>query len=767
MKPLTIRKSLVKDAPGYWEFDFNLNGKRVRRKMKCTNYQSDLLCDLIQKVVGCEFNREDSIFVIDANGIYHQERDFLIKGLDFLIFENKSSDSLSLADIRLEYMNKFFPASENDVTICLLGKAGVGKSSIIQKMNPFFGTDLAFPFTDMSRTTTFSADYRFVPNATEYKLVAALRPFEEIAYNYYECIDRAVSKYFELKIHGTDDDTLYNEVLGSFTSDPNNTFDVRFSLGKFLRTSSPNFHSTTYAEMHGFWADIFGMIRSMCDYVLGTSASVDGNPSFYNIVFSTNIREESDSNPVYKTYKALIETIKWKSDKNEDEIKHTIMQGSSFKDLKFEDDGHSCLSCIITDITSEDTKKLLQVLTAKKASQFGKSLLNRIEYLKIELPYNSQITLPKENLSIVMRDTIGVAHNPSETGGFEDSTNLSMENVDVVLLVDDSRMNGDNNFTTQLEHILARVDASKVFYAYTFYDDFTKADFDEDDDPDTQKVEYLCSVTKNAINQAMSGNLFDEKKFDILVSKLNDKDSFFLKGLMQPDSFESINHMIDTLAKYKLTANSNLHIYKIDDSEPLLVYDYKKIPLLFEKAVKEYYVSQSNIYEKNPPHYKTTEALTRRLYWGKTYFMGARTLRPVDDFYDYLIKSLSSFINEPKKTNFMTKDDDRLIDSTEQVIGAVRTIVTETLRKDVNARFLSKRANEKWLELLQLTGTGSDLERRDGLLDEEHRIASNIEEYVNSSDDSHIINTIETAIQDAVENVEDKYLNRSHSKKLF
>ena len=509
------------------------------------------------------------------------------------------------------------------------------------------------------------------------------------------------------------------------------------------------------------------MIRSMCDNVLGTSASVDGNPSFYNIVFSTNIREESDSNPVYKTYKALIETIKWKSDKNEDEIKHTIMQGSSFKDLKFEDDGHSCFSCIITDITSEDTKKLLQVLTAKKASQFGKSLLNRIEYLKIELPYNSQITLPKENLSIVMRDTIGVAHNPSETGGFEDSTNLSMENVDVVLLVDDSRMNGDNNFTTLLEHILARVDASKIFYAYTFYDDFTKADIDEDDDPDTQKVKYLCSVTQNAINQAMSGNLFDEKKFDILVSKLNDKDSFFLKGLMQPESFDSINHMIDTLAKYKLTANSNLHIYKIDDSEPLLVYDYKKIPLLFEKAVKEYYVSQSNIYEKNPPHYKTTEALTRRLYWGKTYFMGARTLRPVDDFYDYLIKSLSSFINEPKKTNFMTRDDDRLIDSTEQVIGAVRTIVTETLRKDVNARFLSKRANEKWLELLRLTGTGSDLERRDGLLDEEHRIASNIEEYVNSSDDSHIINTIETAIQDAVENVEDMYLNRSHSKKLF
>lgn len=758
MKSFTIRKSLVKDAPGYWEFDFNLDGKRVRRKMQCTGYQSDLLCNLIKFVVESEFNREDAISLVDGNGIFYSERDFLIKGLDFLLYNSQPSDSLSLSDIRQEYMDSFFPPLETDVTICLLGKAGVGKSSIIQKMNPFFGTDMKFPFTDMSRTTTFSADYRFISNASEYKLVVALRPFEEIAYNFYECIDRAVSKYFEQKLYGVDDDTLYNEVLGSFTNDPNNTFDARFSLGKFLRTSSPNFNSSAYADMHGFWADIFGLIKKMCEYVFATSAPAErGNASFYNFVFASNVRSESKDNEVYKLYQSLIDTIRWKMEKNEKEIKKSISAGASYRDLKIEEDGHSCLSCYITDMTSDDTQKLLQTLTYKKATYFGKSLLNKVEYLKIELPYNQNIVLPKPNLSIVMRDTVGVAHNPNETGGFEDSTNLNMEHVDVVLLVDDSRMNGDNNFTTLLTHILARIDASKIFYAYTFYDDFNKADFDDDDDPDIQKIEYLCSVTKNAINQAMSGNLFDEKKFNILTCKLNSKDSFFLKGLMQLDAFDSINHMIDVLAKYKLTANSDLHIYKINDNEPLLVYDYKKIPLLYGQAIENFYNSQADIYEKNPPHYKTTEALTRRLSFGISYFIGAKTLRPVDDFYDYLIQSLSVFLNKPQKLNYNSLESERLIDTTEQLLGDIRTFVTEVLRKNVNARFLSKKAMEKWSELYQLTGIGSDSHRREGIINEEHHIGSSVDEYINSSDDSHIINTIESAIRDAVSQAESKY----------
>lgn len=757
MKQFKIRKSLVKDTPGFWELDFNYKNRRIRRKIKCASYLADLLSDLIEEAVDKDLTMEEITSLIDSDGLLYQDREFFIRETENLLFSNKENDPLSPSDIRNEFVDQFFPIEKDDITICLLGKAGVGKSTVIQKMSPYFGTDISFPFTDMSRTTTYSADYRFTNPTSSYKIVAALHSFEEIAYNIYECIDRAVSKFFELKLKGFDDEALYNDVLSSFTSDPNNTFDIRFAVGKFLKTTSPTYSKDNYHHMIGFWNDVYGMIRNMCDYVLGTSACVDDDPNFYNIVFAQDVRQESDDNPVYKNYNALVDTIKWKMEQNEKQIKERLSASSSFREFHFEDDGHYCLHCHINDLYSEDTKYLLQVLTSKKASQFGKSLINRIEYLRIELPYNENIRLPKKNMSIVMRDTIGVAHNPNESGGFEDSTNLNLEDVDTILILDDSRMNGDNNFSTLLEHILARVDASKIFFAYTFYDEFTKADFDEDDDLELQKVDYLTNVTKSAIHHSMTGVLFDQKKYDILISKLNTENSFFLKGITDKNDFNSINHMVDVLAKYVLTLNSDLGIYKLNDYEQLLIYDYKKIPLLYQRAIDSYYQQQADIYEKNPPHFKTTEALTRRLSWGMTYFIGARTLKPVDDFFDCIIKSLASYIDNPMYVNFSTRDNSRKIDSEEQILGEMKTTVTEYLRRNVNSRFLSKRAIEVWNRLYNLTGIGSDLSRRQGLIEEEHQIGSNVDSYLNSSDDSHMINLIEKTIKQSVDIIEDKY----------
>ena len=48
MKQFKIRKSLVKDTPGFWELDFNYKNRRIRRKIKCASYLADLLSDLIE-----------------------------------------------------------------------------------------------------------------------------------------------------------------------------------------------------------------------------------------------------------------------------------------------------------------------------------------------------------------------------------------------------------------------------------------------------------------------------------------------------------------------------------------------------------------------------------------------------------------------------------------------------------------------------------------------------------------------------------------------
>lgn len=754
-----IRKSQVKDSNGYWEFDFNYDNRRIRRKMQCTSYQANLLCELLQTVIPAGLDRNKALYKIDTNGLFYPEKEFLVRGLDFLLFNQSVDNPLSLSEIRYNYMEQFFPIEKQDVVICLLGKAGVGKSTIIKKMSVFWDSDLEFPFTDISRTTTFSSDYRFVKEASKYRLIALLRPFEETIYNICECIDRAVNKYFECRIKNIDDcDTLYNETLSTFVNDPNNLFDIRYSIGKFLRTTSKHHMDQGYGELRALWADVYGMIRKMCELVLGKSVGVNDDAGFYNFVFSEEIKNESRENDIYNTYSALIDMLKWHIGKNEKSIQERFADSTAFQDFHFDNDDHSCLSCYITDINHPDVKALLRMLAVKKAAQFGFSLLNRIEHMRIDLPYNAKIDLPKNNLSFVMRDTIGIAHNPSESRGFEDSTNLNFDNVDILLLVDDAKFNGENNFSTILEHVIARVDPSKIFYAYTFFDDFSKADFDEEDDIEAQKISYLIGVTRSAINQSMHGKLFDQSKFKVLTSRLNPSESFFLSGLMEENNFDSINKMLDVMAAYKLTGDNALPYYKIDDNEPLIKYDYKKIPLVYQRAVSNFYELQDRIYQRNPPHFKTTEALTLRLSYGKTYFIGARALHPVDDYFDCIIKALSSYLDVPEKLNFRCKNEEKKSETAEQILGNIKTNVTERLRKDIVTRFTSPKEKENWRKLYLLFGTGSDLERRDGIIDEERRIGSSVEDYLNSSDESHMINFLENAIKDAVassENNED------------
>lgn len=757
MKHIPIRTSMVKDVPGYWEFDFNYQGKRIRRKIKCTTYQCRLLSNFISDIINNGFSRNEAIMIIDDDSVLYHERDFLLQGYDALLDNPGHGNTLTPYEIRHEYLDQFFPISDEDLTICLLGRAGVGKSTIIQKLSSYWGSDLLFPFTDTSRTTTFSADYRFIPKSAGYKLVALLQPFEEIAFNIEECIDRAVMKYFELLIANVDEDTMYNEVLNSFVNDPNNTFDIRFSLGKFLPKSAPTFDKPKYANMRTFWDDIYGMIKSMCSYAYGTSAAArDDNYAFYAIVLADIIRQESKENPAYLTYLSLIETIKYKIDENEKAIHAMFESSPSFENFHF-DDGHHVLSCIITDIDSDSTKELLRVLTSKKATQFGKSLLNRIEYLRVELPFNPNISLPKDNLSLVMRDTIGIAHNQTEGGGVEDSTHLSLNQVDAILIVDDARFNGDNNFTAILEHVMARVDPQKIFYAFNFYDQLTKADFDEDDDLDAQKIHYLVNVTKNAIQHSMSGSLFDPKKYDSLTKRLNKDESFFLYGLMEPNDYASINNLIKVISNYWLSKDGSIRFSRKYNDKPIVVYDYKKIPLIYQQAATDYYKMQDEIYEKNPPHFKTTEALTRRLSWNQTVFKGARTLTPVDDFYSCLIKALSTYLDKPQEINFFTTDDSQIDTAIDSIIGQIKTYMTEHLKNDINDRFLSESANKVWKELLSLTGVGCDRKRRSGILDEEHVIASDVTTYLNSSGANHIIDAIENDLIVAIEQTEKDY----------
>ncbi|MCR5488359.1 MAG: hypothetical protein K6F35_12680 [Lachnospiraceae bacterium] len=749
--------------PGFWEFDYTKNGKRVRKKLECTHKQADLLVTLLNEVINRDTDEEQISFIIDAENLYARDRLFLRDAIYGLAFSNSTLEDTP-AETRRAFMREFLPIEDDDMVVSLLGKAGVGKSTIIQKMSALYGSEIKIPFTDSSRTTTYTADYRFVKEKPEYRFIATLRPIEEIDVSIQESIDRAVGRYFEGKIKEEDIDKLHDGVLRSFVRDSKNLFDLRYSIGRYRRHSKNGEDLEIRSQCVYDWEDIYGMIRGMCDDILGEEFGDD--LIFYNNKFSEIMRDEASSKEVHKRYNDLMDFIHHLIEKSEKAIKAKYKNSPAFEELVF-DDENSCIYGKIKNMESSDTRNFLQTLTAKEAEHWGDSLLIRIEHLRIEIPYHQAVKLPREDFTFVMCDSIGIAHNKNETGGFEDSTNLGLDGVDAILLVDDSRLNGDNNFTTIFEHIVSRVEPAKIFYAYTFFDDFTKEDLEDDED----KIEYLIDNTKAAITNSMQGNLFNERKYQILTSRLNDSESFFLAGLMDAERFDSLNSMLQVLAEYKLTKNGALDHYLT--GSPIVDYDYKKIPLLYQMAVTDYYGQQDDIYDKNPPHFKTTEALTRRLGAGQSYFDGARLLKPVDDFYNCVITTLSPYIDHPEVINFACTEDGNMEEVTEHILGKIRTQVTEKLRKYVNDRFLSEKAKDVWSALYLEKGVGTDLRRRQGILREEKYLGSNVDEYLRSTraedpekNAEHMINIIERVIRDAVEYVTDDE-NSSEAKPLF
>ena len=763
MSDLKIRINEVPSKEDLWEFDYTKDKKRVRKKISCSGLQAKKLGDLLNKTVNEGYDRAEAERLIDNNPSYADDKIFLLRELDNLYFDNISTEDL-LIETQRTMMQSFLPIEDSDMVVHLLGKAGVGKSTIIQKISAYYEdgfekNGLQIPFTDTSRTTTYTADYRFVPEKDSYRFFAILKPIDDVEVDIKECIDRGTTRYFEGRIQGENEEKLYVSVLRAFFRDPKNLFDIRYTVGQFYKTTDPEYMSGEGAPMIGVWEDIFGMIRGMCNEVLGVTFGDDLN--FYNNKLSTAIRSNDPQYAeVKRSYEGIIRYIKHLIEKHESEIKRQYQSCPSFKDLMFDSD-NSCIHGYITDINDKEVKAFLKTMTLKSAVQFGKSYLNRMSHLRIELPYNKNIFIPQKDFVFVMNDSVGIAHNKNETGGFEDSTNLRLDGVDAVLLVDDARLNGDNNFTSIFEHIISRVEAGKIFYAYTFYDDLNKEDLEDED----EKNEYLISNTRTAIEHSMQGNLFNAAKFELLTKRLNEDDTFFLSELKEAHSFTSLNKMLASLADYKLTNNGAVAYSVVDTSEPMVVYDYKKIPLIYQSAITEFYSSQESIYEKNPPHFKTTEALTRRLMFRQTYFDGARMLRPVDDFYDCLIKALSPYLDVPEKLNFRCDSEKNTKAVTDHVIGKIKTYVTEALRKEVNDKFLSESALIEWKDLYMLSGSGADWERRDGILNEEKQIGSNVEEYLRSSGSDHMINIIERELRAAIDKAADQSGIKNH--KLF
>ncbi len=757
----TIRVSFLDKMPDYVEFDYKnpVTDQRIRRKIKASQYQADLLKDLLDNVIEHELDKEDTIQLIRTNSFYTQTATYLedaICSIYFNYIEKIPANVIECETAKVDLLNSYF-SLDYDANYCFLGKAGVGKSTLIKKISHFWeNEEISFPFTDTSRTSTFPSDYCFVPKENNFKFMVLLnsQPVTDIHIN--ECIERAVNKMIDLYIvhpEERNDDTAIDSIFESFVTDPAQTFDIRYSLGRYIKTTSPAFQKPENQMLIHFWTNLFFQFKDIIGAISNNKVSEQKKEAlYYQLLFSDAVKGQNSQSGIYNAYKYIMQLINDRSMSVKNELLKSLLANPNVRNYQF--DFNSDLSpyfyCELDNINTKDFYDFIQIFTTKKASFWGKSLFNIVNHLRIEVPLNPKLSLPQKGFSFVIQDTIGIAHSNDGNGGFENSTSLKTDDLDAIVLLDDSRLNGDNNITAVIQHLVARMDPTKIYFAFSFFDNLFKEDFDIEDDIDEQRKNYLISTESNCIRNILN----EEYQTRILTNKLHSNDTTFLKGLMESSDFSSVQNLLNLLITKKLQSTNGLNVFKPDPSKPFVSYDYRKLPLLYERAINSFYNQQQSIYFANPPHYKTTEALTNRLSRGIKSFNGSRNLQPVDDLYHQLITSLSTYIDTPAIINVQFIDD---ATSVETIINQLKSKITEELRNSINSKFLSPKAIVKWKELYMLSGTGSDKDRREGIIKEEHSIAPNVDFYLSSTLQDHIIDTIEEAFEISISIIAEKY----------
>lgn len=751
-----VKTRPVANSQSEMEFDYihPITSKRVRRKIKITPSNAEMVCKLLDTVIEHNQTLDEIQRTLFEDPLYMDSADLFIKTCKTLYFDyNADQEYFDYESEMSKKLNVRF-IDVPDINISFLGKAGVGKSSIIRKMSIFSDTNINFPFVDTSRTSTYSAEYCFSPEKHYYQFAVVFMSEVSISNRLEECIERGIYKAILQSIKEKDNnETLEDDIIFAFYTDPAQLFDIRLCLGKHIKKTSKNYCLDKNRITVERWKYIAESCINISHIVIGSNTISESDISFYQEKFSECVKSE-ETNEVQELYNKLVDYVKNQLHKERANIITAIENNPCIRDIEHDSE---ILSCTIIEFNSESFEDFISVFTSKKIESFGNSLLPLISKMRIELPYNSKVSDVVKAKKIRCYDTVGIAHTIETKGGFEKSTQLKLENIDAIIIADDSRLNMSNDTGVIIKHISARVDYRKIYFALTFFDEFTKEQFDPDEDINEQKIDYLLTIQKEKINEYLEESDYSKS----LVGRVQKNAVFYLSGLKYSNTetfsngYNKLNQMLNQIRMDVEISKSKKKVCKINPSLPIVKYDYKKLSILYSIAYNEFNTLQRDIYFNSPPHFKTTEALTRRLKDKETCFYGARILKPVDNLYNALITQLDDFITTPLSINLIGENPDDV----EFVIGELKSFITDKISTLVNQRFFSEEMIDTWKKLWLDGSGGVDYRRRQGIINAETIIAPTIEEYLKVNNSDHIVNDLEKLINDCILEFEKRLYN--------
>ena len=704
------------------QFDVRRDNLRTRRNISCSDEIAKIIEDTLLLIndndelsnVGNQLIRRDlynavydkyqleptSLSVDDTEKV-NKVVDNVVLILDSLNKKKSYSPKMPAAEL----LKKIESENEgNFIKTLLLGQFGYGKSTIIKAMSNF-GEEVDFPVIDTSRTTSYTTHYIFKRDASSlgFRFSVDFKDEEKIFNLVIDGVYRAVDKIFNSLGDNDDKYKTRDKAMHEFVNDPNQLFKIEYILGKYYKTDQTEKRESK-KEQAKFWDDIFERIYSCCqDFYCGDHKA---DEELGSGLFKKNLKDEfiKDEDSIH-----VLDDITFELVKNLRNKLFEICKEQEEKNLGFiEKDGDSIVGFKVDDYDIQNISDYIVPFASTHSDNFTKIVTPLVERMVIEVPYNNKIGSEYKNKVLCITDTVGFEHSKTEDSkSLEGSTDYKYSVFDIIAVVD--KATGSMSGTTEniLNELYNNANKSKIMILYTFYDEFSKKDFEDDED----KKMYLLNLQNTTIRK-LDGELLSTKFAEELSQKNR---TLFLENLLIPEKkSECMDNVLSNLEQ----RFEGLYDFKkfdvIDSKKSLIDFNYSKLALVFNKVRETYINQQYDIYMRHYPHYKTTEALTNRLSNGGTYFIGStRTLKPIDDFCSTMMSDMDKFIKNPKSINFETKDT--IQNHEQKVLDWFKEEVSSEIKTLSKEYFVDMRRSS-WRELYMYHGTGSDYERRQGIM---------------------------------------------------
>ncbi|MGO4890422.1 GTPase domain-containing protein [Anaerobacillus sp. MEB173] len=586
--------------------------------------------------------------------------------------------------------------AEGYAKVQFIGTTGSGKTTLLRQLIGTHPEKDRFPSTSTAKTTVCDMEI-ILKKQPIFEAVVTFFSYEKIRIYVEECVMNCGKSY----VKGDNEQTIIRHLF----EHTNQRFRLSYLLGNLtpkksstlLRKSPLKTKSTTEKSIIHISPEERKQMEESLVYIINLikQSAVDA----YKQVQTSLSKQVDESQDIEEALEVKFEEL-WKENESYSIIVEHIMDEIE-KRFSFVPEGsweYNSQEWPVYWTFSKDNRKDfiegIKQMSSNHANHFGKLLTPLVQGIRIVGPF--QPTWYKGEIpKLVLMDGEGLGHQAG--GSISTTLSKKMDDVDAILLVDNSQSPMISEPINALKHIVTTGHTSKLHICFTHFDEVKGDNLPEIAD----KESHVIGSLENALEEI--GKKLGANAQRHLTKQMQKETFFFLGGIheviSETDQYttEQLSSLVEALEKT---------IAEVVPNETFPIYNGKTAALATQRAAEEFYKRWNGILNLSQDtslkeHWRRIQALSRRFAeLGEDEYDG---LRPIADLIMMLRENLfTSILDNPIGWTAPNAPEEMKQESIDQVAGEFN----KNLHQYIKDTMWNIRMSE-WMQAYLRSGTGS------------------------------------------------------------